>query len=148
MKLSSIKPNPNNSRLIKYNKFKKLVKSIKDFLKMMELRPIIVDENNIIQSGNMRYKALKELGYKDIPDEWVKQAKDFTPEELKEFIIKDNVQFGEHDWDILANQWDQEKLVDWDEDLSIDLSVDFKDEDLSVDFGDQDDLPETRLNWW
>lgn len=113
MKLSTIKSNPNNPRIIKDEKFKKLCESIKALPKMMELRPIVVDENNIVQGGNMRLKALNELGYKDIPDSWVKQAKDFTEEELKEFIIKDNVGFGEWDWDALANNWDVEKLEEW-----------------------------------
>lgn len=113
VKVSSIKANPSNPRLIKDDKFKKLCQSIKDLPKMMELRPIVVDENNIVQGGNMRLKALQELGYKEIPKEWVKQAKDFTPEELREFIIKDNVGFGEWDWDMLANEWDVEQLTEW-----------------------------------
>ena len=113
MKLSKIKSNPNNPRIIKDEKFKKLCESIKALPKMMELRPIVVDENFIVQGGNMRLKALNELGYKDIPDEWVKQAKDFSEDELKEFIIKDNVGFGEWDWDDLANNWDVEKLEEW-----------------------------------
>ena len=113
MKLSTIKSNPNNPRIIKDEKFKKLCESIQALPKMMELRPIVVDENFIVQGGNMRLKALNELGYKDIPETWVKQAKDFTEEELKEFIIKDNVGFGEWDWDDLANNWDVEKLEEW-----------------------------------
>ncbi len=117
MKITEIKTNPNNPRLIKDDKFKKLVQSIKDFPEMMELRPIIIDENNIIQGGNMRYKALRELGYKDIPDNWIKQRKDLTVEQWNEFIIKDNVGFGEWDWDALANEWDSDKLADWGLDL-------------------------------
>lgn len=113
MKISTIKTNPSNPRLIKDDKFKKLCQSIKDLPKMMELRPIVVDENNIVQGGNMRLKALQELGYKEIPATWIKQAKDFTPDELKEFIIKDNVGFGEWDWDMLANEWDTEQLTEW-----------------------------------
>jgi hypothetical protein len=113
MKLNQIKSNPNNPRIIKDEKFKKLCESIKALPKMMELRPIVVDENFIVQGGNMRLKALNELGFKEIPDTWVKQAKDFTQEELKEFIIKDNVGFGEWDWDDLANNWDVEKLEEW-----------------------------------
>lgn len=113
IKLSKIKNNPNNPRLIKDDKFKKLCESIKALPKMMELRPIVVDDNFIVQGGNMRLKALNELGYKEIPDEWVKQAKDFSEDELKEFIIKDNVGFGEWDWDDLANNWDTEKLEEW-----------------------------------
>ena len=113
MKLSNIKGNPNNPRIIKDDKFKKLVKSISEFPKMLELRPIIVDENFIVQGGNMRLKALQELKYKYIPDEWVKQVSDLTEEQKKEFIIKDNVGFGEWDWDDLANNWDAEQLTEW-----------------------------------
>jgi ParB-like chromosome segregation protein Spo0J len=113
IKLSKILPNPNNPRLIKDDRFKKLVNSIKEFPKMMELRPMVVDENFITLGGNMRLKALKELGYKEIPDEWVKQASDLTPEESIRFIIADNVGFGEHDWDMLANEWDAEQLSEW-----------------------------------
>jgi DNA modification methylase len=113
MKLSKVKPNPNNPRIIKDDKFKKLVKSINDFPKMMALRPIVVDENFIVQGGNMRLKALQEIGFKDIPDEWVKQVKDLSEDEKKQFIIKDNVGFGEWDWDDLANNWDAEQLTEW-----------------------------------
>jgi ParB-like chromosome segregation protein Spo0J len=113
MNLTDIKPNKTNPRLIKDDKFKKLVKSLQEFPQMMELRPIIVDENNVIQGGNMRYKALKELGYKEINDKWVKQCKELTDEQWKEFVIKDNVGFGEWDWDTLANEWDSEQLNDW-----------------------------------
>ena len=113
MKLSKLKPNPNNPRIIKDDKFKKLVKSINDFPKMMALRPIVVDENFIVQGGNMRLKALQEIGFKDIPDEWVKQVSDLNEDEKKQFIIKDNVGFGEWDWDDLANNWDAEELTEW-----------------------------------
>ena len=106
MKLSALKTNPNNPRLIKDDKFQKLVNSIREFPKMMELRPIIVDEQMIIQGGNMRFKAIKELGLKEIPDSWVKQANDLTEEEKKRFVISDNVGFGEWDWDVLANEWE------------------------------------------
>ena len=113
MKLSKIKGNPNNPRIIKDDKFKKLVKSISEFPKMLELRPIIVDENFIVQGGNMRLKALQELKYKEIPDEWIKQVSDLTEEQKKEFIIKDNVGFGEWDFDDLANNWDVEQITEW-----------------------------------
>lgn len=118
MKLSEIKPNPNNPRIIKDDKFKKLCDSIKEFPKMMSLRPIIVDSEGIILGGNMRHKALKELGYKEIPDEWVKKADQLTEDEKKRFIIGDNVGFGEWDWEALAD-WDQEDLQAWG--LDIDL---------------------------
>jgi len=130
IKISKIKSNSNNPRIIKDDKFKKLCKSISELPKMMELRPIVVDENFVVQGGNMRLKALTELGYKELPDEWVKQAKDFTEDELKEFIIKDNVGFGEWDWSDLANQWDAEKLTEWGLDIIGFENVD----DLGVEF--------------
>lgn len=113
MKLSGIKANPNNPRVIKDDKFQKLVKSIQEFPKMMELRPMIINADNIVLGGNMRLKALKELGYKDIPDSWVKRAEDLTDNEQRRFIIADNVGFGEHDWAMLANEWDFDELSDW-----------------------------------
>ena len=111
--ISKIKPNPSNPRIIKDDRFEKLVKSIKDFPKMMELRPIIVDSNNMILGGNMRLKALNYLSYKKIPKSWIKQASDLTDKEKEQFIIKDNVGFGDWDWDMLANEWNNEQLDEW-----------------------------------
>ena len=114
IKLSKIKPNEKNPRFVKDEKFEKLCKSIESFAeKMMPLRPIVIDENNIILGGNMRFKALKHLGYKEVPSDWIKQANDLTEEEKNEFIIKDNVGFGDWDWDILANEWNSEELEEW-----------------------------------
>lgn len=113
MKITEIYSNPDNPRLIKDDKFKKLVKSISEFPKMMELRPIITDEKGMILGGNMRFKALCELKYKDIPDGWVKRADELTDEEKRRFIASDNIGFGEWDWDVLANEWDQEELISW-----------------------------------
>jgi hypothetical protein len=113
IKISDLKKNPNNPRLIKDDKFQKLVKSIENFPKMMELRPIIVNDQNIVLGGNMRLAALKELGYKEIPNEWVKQAKDLTQEQQNEFIVKDNVSFGAWDWEMIANEWDAEQVAEW-----------------------------------
>jgi hypothetical protein len=113
VKLSSLFVNPSNPRLIKDDRFKKLVKSIEEFPKMMALRPIIVDGDGMILGGNMRFKALKELKYKDVPDEWVKRADSLTDEEKQRFIIEDNVPFGEWDFDVLANEWDAEQLIEW-----------------------------------
>jgi DNA modification methylase len=110
MKLSDIKPNPSNPRIIKDEKFAKLVQSIKDFPQMLELRPIVINSDNIVLGGNMRLRACKEAGLKEVP---VMRADDLTPEQQAEFIIKDNVGFGEWDWDMLANEWDAEKLNDW-----------------------------------
>ena len=120
VKINSIKTNPKNPRLIKDDKFKKLVNSIKEFPQMLELRPIVVDENNIILGGNMRHKACIEAGLKEV---YIVQAKDLTEEQKDEFIVKDNVGFGEWDWDILANEWDTDKLQDWGLDLPLDVSV-------------------------
>jgi len=110
VKISEIKNNPNNPRLIKDEKFKKLVKSIQEFPKMLEIRPIVVNEDMIVLGGNMRLKACKEAGLKEIP---IIKASDLTEEQQKQFIIKDNVGFGEWDWDELANTWNAEELKDW-----------------------------------
>ena len=105
-----IKPNPNNPRLIKDEKFAKLVKSIKEFPQMLELRPIVVNDDMIVLGGNMRLKACKEAGLKEVP---IIKASSLTPEQQREFIIKDNVGFGEWDWDLIANEWDAEQVTDW-----------------------------------
>jgi len=112
--ISKIKENKKNPRVIKGYKFEKLVKSIKDFPKMMELRPIIVNDQNIILGGNMRYKAAVEAGLNEV---FIVQAKNLTPKQQEEFIIKDNSSFGEWDWDILANEWEIKELSDWGLDL-------------------------------
>jgi DNA modification methylase len=108
--ISKIKANPNNPRIIKDDKFAKLVKSIQEFPKMLELRPIVVNDDMIVLGGNMRLKACKEAGLKEVP---VIKASDLTEEQQKEFIIKDNVGFGEWDWNDLANNWEAEKLEEW-----------------------------------
>lgn len=123
MKLSDIKANPDNPRVIKDEAFNKLVQSIKDFPKMMALRPMVVDDNLTVLGGNMRLRALRHLGYKDIPDEWVKRAGDLTEEEQKQFIIKDNVSVGDWDWDTLANEWDVQDLKDWGLEMPADWGV-------------------------
>lgn len=120
VKINDVKTNPKNPRLIKDDKFKKLVKSIKEFPEMLELRPIVVDENNIVLGGNMRLKACKEAGLKEV---YIVKAENLTEEQKDEFIVKDNVGFGEWDWDMLANEWDTEKLDEWGLDLPVDLAV-------------------------
>ena len=125
LKINELKPNESNPRIIKEAKFKKLVKSIQDFPEMLELRPIILDENNVILGGNMRYKACVAAGLKEVP---VKIAKGLTEEQKEEFIVKDNVGFGEWDWDILGNEWDNAKLGEWGMDVwqpeeAVDYSV-------------------------
>jgi DNA modification methylase len=124
VKISEVKPNPKNPRIIKDGKFQKLVKSIQEFPDMLNKRPLIVftdvDNKYVVLGGNMRLKACKEIGLKEIPiivaDEW-------TEEQKNEFLIKDNVGFGEWDWDSLANEWDVESLDNWGLDLPIDLHV-------------------------
>jgi DNA modification methylase len=113
IKLATIKKNPNNPRVLRDEKFAKLVNSIKEFPKMMELRPMVVNDDDIVLGGNMRLKALAELGYKEIPDTWVKKASELTEEEQHRFIIADNVGFGDWDWEMLAVDWDVDKLTDW-----------------------------------
>jgi DNA modification methylase len=110
VKLSEIKSNPNNPRIIKDDKFRKLVNSIQEFPKMLEIRPIVVNADMIVLGGNMRLKACKEAGLKEVP---VIFADDLTEDEQKQFIIKDNVGFGEWDWDMLANEWDAEQVEEW-----------------------------------
>lgn len=110
VKISAIKANPNNPRLIKDDKFNKLVKSIKDFPEMLNIRPIVVNNDMIVLGGNMRLKACKEAGLKEIP---IIKASDLTEEQQREFIIKDNVGFGEWDWQQIANEWDENQLNDW-----------------------------------
>jgi hypothetical protein len=112
MKLSQLKPNSSNPRRISETKLQKLKTSIESFEQMMEARPMIINADMEILGGNMRYMALNALGYDEIPDNWVKQM-NFTPKQEREFIIKDNVGFGEWDWDILANEWNSVELEDW-----------------------------------
>ena len=110
IKITKINQNANNPRIIKDNKFKKLVKSIQEFPEMLRIRPIVVDENNVVLGGNMRLRACKEAGLQEV---WVEKIENFTEEQKDEFIVKDNVGFGDWDWDILANKWDNVKLGEW-----------------------------------
>jgi len=110
IKASEIVSNINNPRTIRQDKFKKLVQSIKDFPEMLSIREIIVDEALMILGGNMRYKACLEAGLKELN---VKIVKGLTEDQKKEFIIKDNANYGQWDWDKLANSFDENKLSDW-----------------------------------
>ena len=118
--INEVKSNPNNPRIIKDDKFKKLVASIKELPQMLQLRPIVVNEDMIVLGGNMRLKACKEAGLKEIP---IIKASELNEEQQRAFIIKDNVGFGEWDWDALANEWDAEQLEEWGLDLPADLIV-------------------------
>jgi ParB-like chromosome segregation protein Spo0J len=124
MKLKDIKPNPNNPRVLRDDKFQKLKQSITEFPKMLSLRPMVIDENNVVLGGNMRLRALQELGFTDVEDAWVKRSSDLTEEEKRRFIIADNVAFGEWDWDTLANDWDVVDLEAWG------LEIPFYDEEV------------------
>ena len=135
-KVGEVKANPNNPRIIKDDKFKKLVQSIKDFPEMLELRPIVVNNDGIVLGGNMRLKACKEAGLKEVP---VIKASELTEEQQKEFIIKDNVGFGEWDWEDLANNWDAEELTDWGLDLPVSMEVELEAEE------DDFDVPEDGI---
>jgi DNA modification methylase len=108
-KLSEVKLNPNNPRLIKDDNFKKLVQSIKDFPEMLDIRPIVVNADMVILGGNMRFKACKEAGLKEVP---IIIADNLTEEQQREFLIKDNVSGGEWDWSLLS-EWDSEQLEEW-----------------------------------
>jgi ParB-like chromosome segregation protein Spo0J len=112
--IQQIRNNENNPRIIKDYKFKQLVKSIKEFPEMLKLRPIVVNSDMIVLGGNMRLKACKEAGLKEV---WILKADDLTEQQQREFIVKDNVGFGEWDWDVLANEWNNQQLEDWGLDL-------------------------------
>lgn len=117
MDINELISNPHNPRSIREEKLEKLMQSIRDFPEMLELRPVVIDENNIVLGGNMRVLACRQLGIMEIP---VVVAKGLSEERKKEFIIKDNLGFGEWDWDILANEWDVVLLDDWGLDLPMD----------------------------
>ena len=108
--INTVKANPNNPRIIKDDKFAKLVKSINEFPQMLNLRPIVVNDDMVVLGGNMRLKACKEAGLKEIP---IIKASELTEQQQKEFIVKDNVGYGEWDWEDLANNWDSEQLTEW-----------------------------------
>jgi len=131
VKVDKVKSNPKNPRLIKDEKFKKLVKSIKEFPEMETVRPIVVNKDMVILGGNMRYKAMIECGYKEVNVEVV----DWSEQKQNEFIIKDNVGFGEWEWEMVANEWDVEELDNW----GLDLPIFTKD---SNEFGTEFNLPD------
>ena len=129
VKIGLVKTNPNNPRLIKDDKFKKLVRSIKEFPEMLEIRPIVVDKDNIVLGGNMRLRACKEAGLKEV---YILQAEELTKKQQREFIIKDNVGFGEWEWDDLANEWDADELEEWGLDIPMDTRIDELEEDEEI----------------
>ena len=133
--IQEVKPNENNPRFIKDYKFKKLVKSIKEFPQMLKLRPIVVNSDMVVLGGNMRLKACKEAGLKEV---WVLKADELTEQQQREFIVKDNVGFGEWDWDVLGNEWNVQQLEDWGmEGIGFDVDEDDLSDDFSLPDGDK-----------
>lgn len=133
IKISEIKSNEKNPRIISDYKFKNLVKSIKNFPEMLEKRPLVVDENMVVLGGNMRLKALQQAGIEEV---YVDIANDWTEKQKKEFVIKDNLNFGEWDWDILSNEWEVQELDDWG------MQVPFYEDEPDYSLLDDDDLSE------
>jgi hypothetical protein len=134
VKTKDIIPNTENPRIIKDDKFKKLMQSIKDFPEMLEIRPIVVNNEMMILGGNMRLKAIQEIGLKEVP---IIKAENLTEQQQREFLIKDNVGFGEWDWDALANDWEYKELVDWALDVPKMLDPEQFGEDFSLADGDK-----------
>ena len=137
VKISKVKGNPSNPRIIKNDKFKKLVKSIKEFPEMLKLRPIVVDEDFMVLGGNMRLKASKDAGLSEV---WIDIAEGLSEEQKKEFIVKDNVGFGEWEWDILANEWDSVQLAEW----GLDVWENEDDKIAEAGLIDDDEIPEVK----
>ena len=148
--INKIKENPDNPRTITEDKFKKLVKSLKELPDMINVRPIVIDENMIVLGGNMRLRAMKQAGIKKVP---VHQVKNWSDEQKKQFVIKDNIGYGTWDWDLLANEWDTEKLNDWGLDFDFKIEPEAEEDnyiepnDLKVDvvLGDLIEIGEHRL---
>jgi DNA modification methylase len=137
VKISKVKGNPDNPRIIKNDKFKKLVKSIQEFPEMLKLRPIVVDEDMMVLGGNMRLKASKDAGLKEV---WIEIAEGLTEEQKKEFIVKDNVGFGEWEWDMLANEWDSVQLAEW----GLDVWENEDDKEPEAGLIEDDEIPEVK----
>jgi len=137
VKIGKVKGNPNNPRIIKNDKFKKLVQSIKEFPEMLKLRPIVVDKDMMVLGGNMRLKASKDAGLKEV---WIEIAEGLTEEQKKEFIVKDNVGFGEWEWDMLANEWDSVQLAEW----GLDVWENLDDKEPEAGLIEDDEIPEVK----
>lgn len=132
--IKTIKLNDNNPRVVNDSKFRRLVQSLKDFPDMLKIRPIVVDENNIVLGGNMRLIAANKIGLKEV---WIIKADNLTDEQKNEFIIKDNIGYGDWDWDVLKSDWDKSHLLDW----GLDLPTNLFD---SIDTDDKDDKEDNR----
>ena len=148
MKLSELKTNPDNPRTITDEKLQLLKNSIKEFERMMEARPIVVDENKIVLGGNMRALSLQKLGYIDIPDNWVFVMDGLTEEQKREFVIKDNAGFGEWDWDKIRSDWADLPLGDWGLDVP-EIAIEVNEDELtdSFDLKDGDREPFQQITF-
>jgi hypothetical protein len=132
VKINEVKSNPNNPRVIKDEKFQKLVQSLKDFPDMAEVRPIVVNTDMIVLGGNMRLKAMKEAGWKDVPIEIV----DWPEDKQREFVIKDNVGYGEWDWELIVKDWPEAE--EWGIDLpGFDLNANEMGDSFTLPDGDK-----------
>jgi|TARA_R110000868_G_scaffold397747_1_gene670597 hypothetical protein len=132
--INKVHLSPTNPRVIKDNKFRKLVQSIKEFPQMLEMRPIVVDSDMVVLGGNMRLRACREAGLTEVP---IIKASNLTEEQKNEFVIKDNSSFGEWDWDLLANQWDIQDLDQWGLDIPSSYFDDDKEPEFDKDVLDQ-----------
>ena len=142
--ISKVRPNSDNPRYIKDEKFKKLVQSLRDFPEMANVRPIVVNKEMVVLGGNMRLKAMQEAGWSDVPV----QVVDWSEEKQREFIIKDNVGFGEWDWDELANTWNAEELKDWGLDVwQPEEEVDYSGANQEIDVDNLDGSMTIKLNY-
>ena len=142
--INTVKANPNNPRIIKDDKFAKLVKSINEFPQMLNLRPIVVNDDMVVLGGNMRLKACKEAGLKEIP---IIKASELTEQQQKEFIVKDNVGYGEWDWNDLANNWDAQELQDWGLDIPGFDNVSYEDKNKELTLDDISDSMTINLKY-
>ena len=142
--IKDIKPNPNNPRVIKDEKFAKLVQSLKELPEMATVRPVVVNSDMIVLGGNMRLKAMKEAGWKEVPVEIV----DWDEDKQRQFIIKDNVGFGEWDWEMLANEWDAEQLEEWGLDVwKAPTEIDYSNKNEEIDVDNLDTTMTLKLNF-
>jgi hypothetical protein len=134
VKIGDVKINPNNPRLIKDDKFAKLVQSIKDLPQMLDIRPIVVNSDMVVLGGNMRLKACKEAGLKQVP---IIIADNLTEDQQREFLIKDNVSGGEWDWQMIANEWDADQLEEWGLDITDFAGIEIGSDEFTLPDGDK-----------
>ena len=142
--IKKLKPNPANPRTIRDDKFHKLVQSVKDFPQMLEIRPIVVNDQYEVLGGNMRLRACIEAGMKEVT---IIRASELTEDQQRRFIVVDNVGFGDFDMDALANEWDAEELQEWGVDLPVFADQDFSGKNKEIDTDEMDDEMKIVLNY-